>query len=753
MPLTPRQLRVYLLSAAAMLLVIVLGFYSYARWRLHSLGRITAQKLGTEVSRSTEGFTLSKSEAGHTLFTIHAARAVEYKQGGRAQLHDVGIVVYGKAGDRFDQISGSDFEYDPQSGQVVASGDVEIDLEANAQGSLRPDLAPPREQKNLIHIRTSGLTFNQKSGIASTPNNVEFRLPQAAGSARGATWDSNSGILTLPAKVLIRTTGPHPSQITAFRAVLTRTPHQAVLDEVHETDAERDMRSTKVTVYLAADNRIERMQAEDLKAIGRNTSKNNSEYHGQAANGEFFFDRQSQLQSALLRGNVALDSTGDQPMRGSAESARIRFAGRHLAAIHAENNVHLLQSGGKNAQTTELITDAFDLAANSRGVPARGKTSGTARIEIQPASSPGAPAASPTVVTAGVFGASFNSQGRLKTLHGEPDAKITSPAPVAGQPARVSTSDSLDAAFDPHGAITSILQNGKVHFDDGTRQAFAEHGHFTPQDNLLILTGAPRVQQPEGNTTALRMSMKRSTGDFFAEEQVKTTYVSGKPNPAGALLGSGSPIHVTAPALAGSRSSGMAHYSGGARLWQDANIIQAPTIDFDHAHLSMQAQGTTAQPVTSSLVQNDANGKQTPVNVTALRLTYADDQRRIHCEGSVVARSADGTLQSDELDIYLQPRSEASAPATPSRIERSVAQGHVLLQQPVRTARGDKLVYTSADQKFVLSGAPARLPQVEDAQHGITRGDQLVFYRNDNRVLVESAGSDRTLTETRVKPK
>jgi lipopolysaccharide export system protein LptA len=76
-----------------------------------------------------------------------------------------------------------------------------------------------------------------------------------------------------------------------------------------------------------------------------------------------------------------------------------------------------------------------------------------------------------------------------------------------------------------------------------------------------------------------------------------------------------------------------------------------------------------------------------------------------------------------------------------------------LLQQPVRTARGDKLVYTSADQKFVLSGAPARLPQVEDAQHGITRGDQLVFYRNDNRVLVESAGSDRTLTETRVKPK
>ena len=119
----------------------------------------------------------------------------------------------------------------------------------------------------------------------------------------------------------------------------------------------------------------------------------------------------------------------------------------------------------------------------------------------------------------------------------------------------------------------------------------------------------------------------------------------------------------------------------------------------------------------------------------------------------MVARSADGTLQADVLDIYLQARGEANAPATPSRIEHSIAQGHVLLQQPARTGRGDRLAYTSADQKFVLTGGPARLPQVEDAQHGITRGDRLVFFRNDERVLVESAGADRALTETRIKPK
>src|SRR5438445_8214238 len=150
------------------------------------------------------------------------------------------------------------------------------------------------------------------------------------------------------------------------------------------------MRTTKVIVYLAADDRIQRLQAEDLKAIAHSAAKKNAEYHGQAANGEFFFDRQSQLQSVLLRGAVAVDSTGDQPMRGSAENARVRFANRHWAAIHAEQDVHLLQSSGvsKNAQSTELIADAFDLLADSRGVPSKCKTSGATRIELTPATTP-----------------------------------------------------------------------------------------------------------------------------------------------------------------------------------------------------------------------------------------------------------------------------------------------------------------------------------------------------------------------------
>ena len=35
---------------------------------------------------------------------------------------------------RFDQIYGADFEFDPQSGDVVGKGQVQMDLEANPEG-------------------------------------------------------------------------------------------------------------------------------------------------------------------------------------------------------------------------------------------------------------------------------------------------------------------------------------------------------------------------------------------------------------------------------------------------------------------------------------------------------------------------------------------------------------------------------------------------------------------------------------------
>ena len=93
---------------------------------------------------------------------------MQFKQGGRTELHDVTITLYGRDSSRFDQIYGADFEYDPQSGDILGKGQVQMDLEANPEGLAHPDQAPPKELKNPTHLNTTNLLFNQKTGNAST---------------------------------------------------------------------------------------------------------------------------------------------------------------------------------------------------------------------------------------------------------------------------------------------------------------------------------------------------------------------------------------------------------------------------------------------------------------------------------------------------------------------------------------------------------------------------------------------------------
>jgi lipopolysaccharide export system protein LptA len=194
------------------------------------------------------------------------------------------------------------------------------------------------------------------------------------------------------------------------------------------------------------------------------------------------------------------------------------------------------------------------------------------------------------------------------------------------------------------------------------------------------------------------------------------------------------------------RTGGTARYSGDARLWQAANIVQAPTIDFDRDHRTVVAQGKTGQPVSTVFVQSSQNGKQTPVNVSGLRLTYKDSQRQARFEGGVLLRSADGTVSADHVTVYLQPRGQTDERAA-SQLEKIVAEGHVMLQQQDRRGTGEKLTYLAKDGSFTLSGGS---PSIFDAEHGQVTGVSLTFYSHDDRVLVEGSKTAQSVTKARV---
>ena len=751
------RLRTWFAVMAVAVVMVVAGFYFYARMQVRRAVKDIPKKLGVEIQQSTEGFSLSKSEGGRTLFTIRASKAVQYKEGekgGRAELRDVNIVVYGRKSNRFDQIYGEVFQYDPKSGDITAKGKVHIDLEANAEGAVHPDQSPPQDLKNPIHLETSGLVFNQKTGIANTEQEVEFRIPQASGSCTGATYDAHANLFTMKSAVHIVANGPKPTTLDAAHGVITKEPRRIALEGVKVEQANRDIEAQHLTAYLTDDNNLDHLLATGdvrMNDHGPNALAVRSPRADVQMGGKNF------LRSAVFFGGVQFQGITDNAVNGTASRVLLDFAAQnHLDKIRASGDVHIQQqpAKGRTGQAVEIVTNAIDLRLVNGKLIQTADTDGAAQITLNSVSSQ--KAGEKTVITAGKFHAAFD-HNRLSSLRGEPNARIVSSAP--GQPDKVSTSRTFDVKFGSTGQIAEILQQGDFQYREPApanakgpsagRSAFASAALYSPADETLSLSGSPRIIEGGMTISAQKLRINRRTGDAFAEGEVKTTYSELKQEPNGALLATADPVHVTAKSVTAQRQSGVARYSGGARLWQGPNIVQAPTIEFDRTHRGIVAQGTGAQPVSSVFVQTDKAGKTTPVVVTAARLEYVDADRRAHYTGGVTAKGADVTITADHIDVILQASGKPStgAPTGPSQLNQIVAEGHVVIQQTDRRATGEKLVYTAADSKFVLTGGP---PTISDAERGSIRGDSLTFYTRDDRVLVESKDSSRTVTHTRV---
>jgi lipopolysaccharide export system protein LptA len=780
MALPVSRLRRWFALGAILMIATVAGMYFYARLSLRKAVHNVPAKIGLDIQQTAEGFSISKSVEGRTLFTVSASKAVQFKGGGHAELHNVKIVIYGKDASRFDQITGDDFEYDPASGNVSAKGTVLIDLEANPEGMRHSDQTPPAQTRDPIHLETNGLVFNKNTGNASATGKVVFQTPQASGSAVGIDYVAKTGTMNLLSAVVLAVSRPQAVRLNADHGLISKEPRQVVLTGVRLTRERQQLQSDRATFLLREDNTVDRILAEgDVRSEFHGRASSNSEAHARSDRAELFLTgTRNQLTTAILSGNVQLASQGAQPAEAAAGRVTLHFAGQQiLETVHAEDGVRLAQrksqsgtgavvmtsalssspaKGDAQNQDIEMTAPVMDFIVKGGRQLERAVTIGPPQIVI---TQPGAN--QKTVVTAAKFTAKFTENNRLATLHGEPDSKIVSSKIASsktgsdpGQPDRVSTGQMLDVVFRPEGGVASITQAGGVTYVDGTLKAWAQRGEYTTADQMLVLSGSARVVDNGMTTTAQTIRMNRTTGDAIAEGNVKSTYSDLKAQPDGGMLASADPIHVTSRSMTAHRSPAVAVYTGDARLWQSANVVEAPTLRFDRDHRSLVAQGvaqgTLSQPVSTVLVQVDKSGKATPVNITSARLNYADAERRIFLDGGVTAKGPDATLTGQQMTVFLLPRSQSQAgagPGTHGQVERIVAQDRVVITQPTRHATGDRLVYTAAEDKFVLTGGT---PSIFDAERGKITGDSLTFYRHDDRVLVEGRETSPTVTRTQV---
>jgi lipopolysaccharide export system protein LptA len=108
------------------------------------------------------------------------------------------------------------------------------------------------------------------------------------------------------------------------------------------------------------------------------------------------------------------------------------------------------------------------------------------------------------------------------------------------------------------------------------------------------------------------------------------------------------------------------------------------------------------------------------------------------------------TVQSDEMDVFFEAAGEKGE--SQGNLRQAVARGNVEILEQEGTARagrrgvGQYAEFFPQTEKVILKGSPAR---VHSAQNDQTRGSELTYYLDDDRLLVLGNETDPSYTYRR----
>ncbi len=636
------RLRWSLLALAILLVICVAAVLGYARWRVRRAVRDLPAKLGISIERSTNGFDVSKSEGGRTLFTLHAAKMIQYKGRGTAALRDVSITLFDPDGAPADRIYGENFTYDPVQSVVRAQGAVQIDLWRTAGGRTAAeraeDTAGARTAEgktgggaaaasgrsrgqgtaasvaaagsgNVVHVKTADLVFDQKTGMASTSQRIQFRVGNVSGSADGASFDAHAGACVLQSKVVLDAgLKSGPLAVRASHALFDRGDRRL---DLLAGDAEYDSSDTSsdhVTVFFRPDGSADRIDLQGHVTTSKGGGKVIAPHE------RVSFGEGSQPRQALLSGGVVFsDKDPSRSLHGTAGSAIVSFAARsmirHAQLMDAVSVVDEQISGKSTRNLTASKLDIDFAEGPGQPVVSNALAQGGATLHVLAPSAGGAQ--QETQIRADRLLATLRDGRALSAVRGSGHTMLAMTAPngivqtstgdrirmefAAGSggaaargrarsPAKRSTLAPKPGALqsdlrsaEQEGNVVFIQQPtgaeagssrkdaaNKIGFGSGPLRATAQRVVFTAATNLIVLYGAdgksgraeePRVEQAGGFLTAGTIEFNRATGDASAAGNVQATYHDisslgpGSSSRRGGASGAGAapePLHIVA---------------------------------------------------------------------------------------------------------------------------------------------------------------------------------------------------------------
>ncbi|GAC1618509.1 MAG: hypothetical protein PVS2B2_03590 [Candidatus Acidiferrum sp.] len=740
----------------ALLLASVTGAVYLRRIWVEHLERKRAPAAAPEdVDRQSSGLTFSKVDGKLTIFTVQASKSINFKGKDDSQLEDVRITIYGKTGARHDVLHTQRCQYDKEN--ISCSGIVQIEMQSAAEAASG---APP-----AMTVETRGVSFDRASGFAQTEQAVKFLFPSGSGEAVGAQYRSEEGTLRLLKDIRLALTQPGGNS-GKVKSIVAGTNEVRVTGSSLEFD--RESRTMKLSGPAEADTGMqkltggvmtlvldERLRAEDLVVTSGDASKRPEiASHSGEGSGKLTADKMTAEFDA--QGWVArVEASGEVRgmLQGTFETDEVSSEHANLEMwprvnepkmLELTGNVDLKARNAKGGDVRSLQTSALRLQFSGgqtvRGSPSTmAETIGPGTMEWTEAALADDGPKTHTKMQADKLTVDFGAGGKASKLVAT--GNVMTERSVPGKLAQSAKANSGTAQLAPGGGWTQMVLQGGVKLKDGERTAQAERAEFMRSGQSATLTGQAIVSDGARETHAQRIIFLQSNGDIRAEGAVRSTDLSQKGNSPQLAA---APANLSSDAMQANTKTGHAVYTGHARLWQGAAVVEADSIELARDGRELRAMGNVR-----GIFPQMARKGAVLWRVSAGSMTYSDAENRAHLEQSVFVQSTDQRIRAQNLDLFFTHAGMGSAKtgAVSQQISRAVGTGGVIVEQGGRRGTAERGEYMASDGKFILSGGN---PTLFDALNGTTTGRELTFFFADDTIIVDSENGSRTVTKHRV---
>lgn len=566
-----------------------------------------------------------------------------------------------------------------------------------------------------LSVQTERATYLEAEGIIRAAGPVTFSRGRMTGSGIGFAYDKNHDLLRILKDVSIQTTAGANAE--GAQAPMTLTSTSMEVDRVADIFRfEHAFKATRGAELIEAANGLAHMTASD--------------------------DR---LRLLELRGGSSITPAPAGP--GSLQ----QMTGRDIDLRYGEDGEtieHALIVGsgvirvaGETPQTSRRISaDTFDVPLGARGTRPTALTA-RGRVEMEIPAEKGAAARTITAET--LDGTGDETNGLTSAMFA---GKVVFRERAADVD-RSATSELLQVALKPgFSAIDEATFLRPVEFVDRRMTARAARGRYALAAGVLDLSGSepgfvrPNVRDDRINIDADGMVITLDGPSVLAKGSVRTALQPSKgdaDSKTPSMFKKDQPVNVTSNELRYDGAAEQAHYSGDAQLWQAETTIKGVRISLDSKTGDLKASG---EPVatTTVLMQTAKDGKKerTRANAKSKELVYEEAERRATYLGEAYLNGPQGELRSPKIELYLKPSGD--------EVERVEAYDGTVLTEPRRKTTGDRLTYTSADEKYVILGRPLK---VEDECSGVTEGRSLTYLKGADRIVVDGSEQMRTRTQ------